>query len=293
MIAGVFCIARPETSRGAAAGGALLGVGVLFRPQILVLTAIVAVRLAIDAKRTRARRLGFFLIGFALAYGPWPIHNFVHHGRVVLTQDLRAFKNWAPDVISFMQYMYSVQAGWEPQFGQLVTNQPVTFPAASGAVPADRPKLEAAVALAQRCGSGLRHWKQSALPPIAGPNCDTEVARLFGELRESQYRNNPVNAYVRVPLQNLRKALFKQSLTDTSSRARKLASLLFLYRTALLVVGVGAAAVILRRRADPTGVVWIALVYFACWYLLLCAGTLTQLRNIEMRYLLPAAIGDD
>jgi hypothetical protein len=93
-----------------------------------------------------------------------------------------------------------------------------------------------------------------------------------------------------VPLENLRKAVFKRSLNDSASRARRLASLLFVYRTALILAGVAMGGFLLQRRQDPTGVVWLALVYAAVWYALLCAGTLPQLRNIEMRYFLPADV---
>lgn len=289
MLAGVYFFVRSERPRSSAASGALVALGVLFRPQLMILAAVIALRLALFG-RFSARRLIAFVAGFLLLYAPWPVRNYVGHRRLVLAQDLSGLKNWAPDVMGFMQYIFSVKAEWEPQFTQMVTNRPVTFPAEAYAVPGDRAKLETAVALAQSCGSGFTHWKTSVRAPLDGPNCDAEVARRFGELRDSQYRHNRWNAYVRVPLQNLRKAIFKRSLNDTGSASRRLASSLFLYRTALLLLGVGAAAVLRRRRADPTGMVWVALVFFLAWYALLCAGTLPQLRNIEMRYFLPTDV---
>ena len=93
-----------------------------------------------------------------------------------------------------------------------------------------------------------------------------------------------------MPLRNLAKAVFKTSLADSTTPARRLAGLLFIYRTALILAGLAAAVLIMRRGLDPTGMTWIALVYFVGWYLLLCAGTLPQLRNIEMRYFLPADV---
>jgi hypothetical protein len=290
MIAGVLFFVRSDRPLSSAASGALIGLSVLFRPQMMILGALMAVRLALSRGSDGWRRAGAFAAGFLLLYAPWPIRNYVGHGRLVLAQDISGFKNWAPDVMGFMQYMFSVKAEWEPQFTQMVTNQLVVFPEASYAVPGDREKLQSAVRLAQTCGSGFTNWKQSVRPPLVGPNCDAEVARLFGELRESQYRNNRWNAYVKVPLQNLGKAVFKRSLNDTGSAARRLASSLFLYRTALILVGIAAGVVLLRRRADPTGIAWVALAYGAAWYVLLCAGTLPQLRNIEMRYFLPCDV---
>jgi len=286
MIAAVYCFVRWEDGPMTVASGALLGVGSLLRPQLLVLAGIVAVWLAL---RGTPRRFLACVLGVAITYGAWPLRNYVNYGRVVLTQDLRAFPNWSPDVLAFMQYVYSVKGEWEPQFSQLVTNGTVDFPPAAYAISGDAEKLNRAVALAQTCASGFTYWKSSVRPPLTGPNCNDEVARLFGELRASQYRHNRWNAYVRVPLQNLRKALFKTQLME-STGIRRLASLLFVYRTLLLAAGIAGAFLLIRSDVDRTGLTTIALAYFAVWYLLLCAGTLPQLRNIEMRYLLPADV---
>lgn len=291
MIASLYCFVRKDHWRWAGGSGALIGVAVLLRPQLIILAALMAVRILLDGRsRVHLARLATFLIALLLTYGPWPIRNYVNHGRLVLTQDLGGFRNWAPDVISFMQYIYSVKAEWEPQFTQMVRSQPVVFPSASYTLPGDRAKLEEAVALAQTCGSGFTHWGQSVRPPLKGPNCDHEIARLFGELRHNQYRRNRWNAYVKVPLQNLRKAVFKRNLVEELSRARRLAAYLFLYRTLLIIVGLVAAVVLLRSGTDRTGVIWLAFLFFLTWYPLLCAGTLPQLRNIEMRYFLPTDV---
>jgi hypothetical protein len=287
MIASVFFYVRGERPRNAAISGGLAGLSILFRPQILILAALMAGRLVL---KRRTPQMLAFVAGVLLVYGPWPLRNLVNHGRPVLTQDISGFKNWAPDVMSFMQYIFSVKAEWEPQFTQMVTGQRVVFPAAAFVLPGDREKLEHAVRLAQTCGSGFTHWRQSTRPPLVGPNCDSEVARLFGELRDNQYRHNRWNAYVKVPLQNLRKAVLKTSLTDQSSTARRLGSYLFLYRTFLILLGATGAVALLARGQDATGVVCLALAYSIVWYLLLSAGTLPQLRNVEIRYLLPADV---
>jgi dolichyl-phosphate-mannose-protein mannosyltransferase len=286
MIAAIYCFVRWERSPVTVACGALLGVSALFRPQVLVLAGVVAMWLVL---RGNLRRLLALMVGLVITYGAWPLRNFVNYGRVVLTQDLRAFPNWSPDVIAFMQYMYSVKAEWEPQFSQLVTNRPVDLPPAAYAITGDGAKLERAVVLARTCASGFTYWRASVRPPLAGPNCNDEVAGLFDELRAAQYRHNRWNAYVRVPLQNLRKAVFKAQLTEGSG-IRRLAALLFVFRTLLLAAGIAGAVVLIRSGVDATGLTAIAVGYFVVWYLLLCAGTLPQLRNVEMRYLLPADV---
>jgi hypothetical protein len=226
-------------------------------------------------------------IGFAVIFGWWPLRNYVAHGRVVFTEDLRAFPNWSVDVLGFLQYIYAVKAEWEPQFTHILRNEPVEFSRMAYAAPGDDQKLRRAVRLSQTCGSGFSHWKGYWKAPISDGNCDEEIARLFGELRDSQRHHNKLNFYVWVPLQNLGKALFKQRLVDEHSRARRLASYLFLYRTVLLCTGLVGAMVIIRS-GDPTGL--LSAGYFAAVYLTICAGILPQMRNIEIRYLLPADV---
>ena len=191
MIAGLHFFVRSDAARSSAASGALLGLAGLLRPQLLVLAGVMGAWLAL---RRHPRRLAAFALGVALTYGIWPLRNYVSYGRIVPTQDLRAFPNWSPDVLAFMQYTYSVKAEWEPQFTQLVTNRKVEFPPAAFAVPGDAPKLERALRLAQTCASGFTYWKTSVRPPLRGPNCNDDVAALFEELRASQYRHNRLNA---------------------------------------------------------------------------------------------------
>jgi hypothetical protein len=116
-----------------------------------------------------------------------------------------------------------------------------------------------------------------------------EVARLFNELRENQIKYNPFNFYVKVPLKNLQKALFKVKLSDNDSIARKLGSYLLYYRTILIFIGmIGVFFLFKSRVTIPIGV--FVSLFFAMLYIYLCAGTSPQCRNIEMRYFLQADV---
>jgi hypothetical protein len=146
------------------------------------------------------------------------------------------------------------------------------------------------VALAKTCASGFSHWRGYWKERFLAPNCNDEVAALFTELRASQRTHNAWNFWVAVPLQNLGKALFKRRLYDRASGLRRLAELLFVYRTLLILAGAAGAVVFILRGHDQRGFMLAALLFALLLYLAMCAGTSPQMRNIEMRYLLPADV---
>jgi len=289
MIAALYFLTHPERRFYYGWCGLLLGTGALFRPQLLLLIPLVGIYLLYKYRGnaslllTRGALFGLMIL---LTYGLWPIRNYAFHQKIILTQDLRGIDNWNKDVIAYMQYIYAVKAEWEPQFTQIITNQKVEMPAAAYAVKEDSALVERAVQLSQNCGSGFSYWRGYWKAPFNEPNCDDEIESLYTKLRSDAIQHDPFRFYVTLPLLNLKKAIFKTSLYDSSTMARKLASLLFLYRTFLLLLGlVGATMLILRRHANA----WffaIVLSFFLVLYVSLCAGTGPQFRNIEMRYFL-------
>ncbi len=273
--------------------GLSLGLGILVRPQAFLLLAALMVMLPFAGGLrfiAVVKKALLILLPALLLYAAWPVRNWVNHGKLVLTQDLRAFYNWDIDVLAFMQYVFSVKSGWEPQYSMLIKNKRVVFPPESYRNPEDSLMLERAVTLAQDCGSGFSHKKGYWKAPFDEPNCNREIKALFDTLRQNQIRYHPWNFYVKVPLKNLQKAVFKTSLTDNEGIIRKLASLLFIYRTALILAGLLAAFTICCRKQLRKGSVLAPPVYAVFLYLVLCAGTAEQMRNIEMRYFVPADV---
>ncbi len=275
-------------------GAVFLGFSSLLRPQMLILAPFLLLfalfRESFSLRIIWKKGL-ILLVGFLLIYAPWPVRNYINHGKIIPTQDLRGFYNWNTDVLAFWSYIYVVKSEWEPQYSQIIHNQKVVFPKEAYTSKEDSLKLERAIQLCQTCGSGFSHkfgyWKE----PFDDPNCNAEIISLFTELRASQIKQNPWNVYVLVPLQNLKKGLFKTSLTDSASLARKAASLLFYYRSLLILLGWAGIVALLRRKTSDGKAFYLTItLFFVSLYLLLCAGMAPQLRNIEMRYFLPADI---
>jgi hypothetical protein len=275
-------------------GGALLGLAILTRPQTALILPALGIAFAWHyRKQWRAifAQAAWCLLGLTVTYGTWPIRNKVLHDKWVFTQDLRGFTNWDHDALSFLQFMVSVQAGWEPQMTQIVTNQPVQWPDGLMLPREDSLLLRKTFRQAQTCSKGFSHWQGYWRGhPLNERGCTDSVGMAFVHLRELSIRLHPWRFWVEMPLKNLKKALFKRELTSQTTWFRRMASHLFLLRSALIMAGFFALIWLFwHHRASRMGVGLIGL-FFALNYVVLCAGTGPQYRNIEMRYFLPADI---
>lgn len=273
--------------------GIFLSLSVLTRPQVLILLPVVGVFILFKYRKNvnlLVKHTLYYGLTVLIVYGSWPIRNYLNYDKIQFTHDLRSFDVWGPDALAFREYIYTVKAEWEPQFSALVKNERVIFPEIAYRTPDDSLKLEQAVTLSQNCGSGFSYWSKYWKEPITGENCNDEIVRLFNELQDNQKKYNPVNVYLWVPLQNLAKSLFKIKLYNTESLARKIGSLLFLYRTLLIFLGIVGILYLIKSNDSEIGIFYVILGYFVLLYFLLCFGTGPNFRNIEMRYFLPADV---
>lgn len=271
--------------------GLALSCAIYCRPQLILLVPAAGL-FFLYGKNLRTipyKKAFLYVLAVCMLYGLWPLRNYVLYNKVVLTHDIKGFEVADVDFISYLQYIYSVKTEFEPQFSQILQNKPVEMPAIAYSIPGDSVKLEAALFLAKNYGSSFSNWHGYWKEPFSEPNKNKEISILFNHLRENQIKHYPLRYYVYLPLQNLSKALFKFKLNDTKTITRKLASLLFVYRTLLLILGVWGVWIMFRRRLLHPYIV-VVFAYFIILYLTLCAGTTPQLRNIEMRYFLPADI---
>lgn len=294
LIVGIFFLVR-NNKYDSIFAAAIISFSILCRPQVLPIILVISLFFLIQIiqrKQSFFKKAFLFFITFMIVYGSWPLRNYINYNKVVLTQDIRSFKTAGEDWLAFTEYIYSVKAEWEPQFTNIITNQPVQFPKIAYINTEDSLKLERAIYLAKNCGSSFSNWKGYWKEPftVTDSNCNQEIAILFHELKKSQIKTNPLNYYLLVPLQNLKKALFKLTLNNPSSTLVKVIStVLFSYRSLLLLLGIfGAFLMIKQNNLRPYGL--IILGYFLLLYFMLCFGTGAQFRNIEMRYFLQADV---
>jgi hypothetical protein len=292
----IYMLLYKEGTFGVALAGLFMGFSVLCRPQFALLAPLLVILIYscyCAFNKAFFRKALIYTMFFGITYGAWPLRNYLRFNKIILTQDLRGYDNWNDDVLGFMQYIYSVKSEWQPQFDQILHNEKVDFPKESYLTVQDSLKLEKAVALAKTCGRGFSewkgYWKETIMWDDSLNDCSQEIAKLFYELRQNQVKHNPYNFYVKVPLQNLKKALFKFGLLNSVNLTRKLGGYLFFYRSLLIILGLVGLVLMLMGKKEKHAAIWIG-VFFISLYFYLCFGTSPQCRNIEMRYFLQADI---
>lgn len=272
--------------------GIMLAIASYMRPQYLFLAPILGLLLVLHQQselKVRLKNATLLGLGFALIFGPWPLRNYFNHGKLIVTQDLRGAPHWDVDVINFMQYIYSVKTEWEPQMSQILGQTEVDVPKILLNHPNEAAELNALFEKAKTCSRGFSYWKTAVRKYQQERGCTDEVAMRFKELRERHIKMFPVNYYLVLPMQNLKKALLKSSLSGEQTAIKSLASSLFIIRTLLIVLGIAGLALMIRKKVNPP-VVWMIGAFFIMVYLILCAGTSPQMRNIEVRYFLQADV---
>jgi hypothetical protein len=287
MLSGVYLTVKDNFKRPLVTG-VCLALAFFVRPQLLFLLPAFAMALLLVYRKQALYKIALMVLGFLLVYSPWPIRNYVNHGKFIPMRDITSMRSWQNDVLYFHKYINALQAGWEPQMTQLIQHGPIEFPEQAYITAEDSLLIEKAVHLSRTCSDGFASFMGK--PPLKN-NCTAETAALWQELLDRQISEDPVNYFVTVPLKGLKKGLFKISLVsnwkspDRASLETVLITLLFGYRSLLLLIGIAGIIIALRDRAATT-LTTIVLVYFVSWYGWLCFVT----RYLEMRYFLPADV---
>ncbi len=273
--------------------GIFISIAVLIRVQLIFMFPILGLIILFiywgNTKNTISNLLQFGLMT-VIVYGSWPIRNYINYNKWVFSEEWEGYHHWSMDYIRFYEYIFSVQTGEEPQNYQIIHGEKVTFPKDCYVVKGDSTKLENVVKLCRTCGEGFSYFMRSAgvREDVVGKddNCNEEIERTFVALRENQKKYNSLNYYLWVPLSNLKKAIFKYTLAKPSeSIVGKLASLLFLFRTLLLLLGFMGLIILLKYRLGGYLCV-ISFLYFCSWYFFDCF----DYRSMEIRYFLQADI---
>jgi hypothetical protein len=209
------------------------------------------------------------------------------HGKLVLTEELRNNTNWSEDAYNYMLYIWSVKTDHNPQFNQIINGETVSWPKESYLHVGDSLLLSNLAKKCNTCGRGFSNWKYSAgiiKETIKENNqCTREIAETFKKLKNEQISENPINFYLKVPLSNLKKTLFKDKIYASKSPIISLLIfVLFFYRTLLILMGIIGVWLNYNYKIIPVNFGMMIIVYASLWYMTMCF----VFRNIEMRYLL-------
>lgn len=268
--------------------GMAISFGILVRPQLFIFFPILGLGILYSYFKKPKVFLRYsiqFLLAVFIFYGSWPVRNFVNHKKIVLTQKLDGLPNWDKDVRSFTHFMYSVQTDWEPQFTEIIKNKKVTYPSLAKFNSEDSLLLVNTFKMAQNCGWGFSNWRGYWKEPMQSKGCTNQISENFLHLRKVQIKSNPYDFWIKIPLQNLKKAIFKYRSISELVKSNKIVAIMFLYRSLLIFLGIYFLVSFLFHKKYKE-MVLICGGFFAGLYFILCFGTAPMMRNIEMRYFL-------
>lgn len=293
-----YFILFQKNNRDIVFAGILAGISVLVRPQLIFLWVVMPVYMFIknnySLKNSIQGSLIFILVSISM-YSIWPLRNYINHDKWVFQINLTTSRFMSMDRLNFAYFMWSVKTDWEPQISQIINNKAVTIPSfVFKKLPnEDIEKLNLAIQKSKTCSDGFANLKK--LPPIdSNIDCTNETAEIWKQLRKSVIQHAPLEFYVLVPLSNLQKAIFKSRLIKSYNRKDKpktidnFVSLLFLFRTVFILLGISGCIYILFSNnfiAAKSFAITI-IITFVILYFWLCF----IYRDMDMRYLLPADI---
>jgi hypothetical protein len=270
--------------------GFVAGFNILMRPQMALFALVYFLYFLYavfrDKKKSDIKHVIVYGLGITLSYGWWPTRNLILHHELIITHRITAIKCWGEDIQAYSAYIYSVQSKWQPQFNQILKNQPIEIDKENAyKYPPDSALLAKTFFLCQNYSSGFSEWPGYWKEPLTANKFDTIIIENFNTLKQHQLEYNGYHYWVILPLENLKKCFFKIELVSNSNSSIKImAVLLFLFRTFIILTGIVGTFVIIARHGKI--VILLNFLFFISWYLIISAGDTYLLRNIEMRYLL-------
>lgn len=271
--------------------GASWGIAALLRIQLLVMLLVPPLVILWQVVRFGGRRflplLAVFL-GMILTYGLWPARNIINYGEPVFIQRLAEGGVWSRDCTAFFGLLKAIQVDHQPQFDQVLARERVEWPSAITWTDEEKAKIETAIVMMHQCGRGTQKWKVNEGFGVAkdiDAHCDDEIAAIWQELTIAVKARHPFYTAVTVPLMNLSKCFFKNSLEKQATPS--VVRVAFAGRTLLVLLGLANGLWLLfygKREVSLT----------ACLIILSAAAVYLSLsfvaRHIEMRYLLQADV---
>jgi hypothetical protein len=219
-------------------------------------------------------------------YLPWPIRNYAHMGSLMLTKPVSAgYIGFKDDIMNYVYWMYS----WHNcdmlhYFNNAYDDsKPIDYPKEIFNSPSEEKLAHDLIMLGRTCGTSFAWWKKmKSLPPQKVKcNYDKLIGRGFDVLRNNYIKTHPFVFFIKIPIENLGKAFFKNSLTNSGSKVDGIFAIMMIFRSVFLLTGI--LACLLYWENDYFK---MSFIYFWVMYIFICG----VFRQVEMRYVLPADV---
>ncbi len=262
----------------------LLIFGFYIRETLLVLIPISFFYLWRNYDLSPQKYISILLILLTL-YAPWPIRNYIKSGQIVLVRPLSAgYTDYQKDMLSYMYWLYAWHQDQPDNYlaYSYKLNEEIIFPNEVFANESEKQLAINTIHLARHCGTSFVEWQRGAGLKTKCYGCyDDLISRSFSLLKNSYKVNHPFKYYIKIPFQNLRKAIFKTTLTNSKTAPEIMFKMVMIIRCFLLFIGLFAC--FYYWKIDYFKMI---LFFFVVMYVFITA----VLRQVEMRYLFQADV---
>jgi hypothetical protein len=264
--------------------GLLLAAGFYVRETLLLLVPLTFLYL-LKERIPFKRQLVVFATAFLL-YLPWPLRTFIKTESIVPIKPLSAgYAEYNVDMLSYMYWLYSWHNDHIDEYLSYSyrLEKEIIFPDEVFGSETEKKLAINTVKLAQTCGTSFVTWQRLSPEENLKQACNKNalISKSFNLLHHSYRKRNPFQYYISVPLQNLRKALFKFSLLNPNRVSPLLFKSMMLCRCLMLFLGLMACFVFRKNYFFRMSLLYFTVIYFFMCFIL---------RQVEMRYLYEADI---
>ena len=274
-----------KSKKGLFAIGVLCGIALMTRQYLGLLLPIAILYATSHGQKLISLRstitASMITAGFLTVVSPWFLRNWINHDApTVLMGKTTGYEAYNIDYLAFNRFYTLYFVDVTPIVKNIAVN------GNDGLIYDEKiekysEELKEAAFLSKTCGSSFAQWRAYALnaPQELEINCNEEISKRYMDLRQRVLEEQGISRNIEVPLKNVGKALFKSELTKSAGDFKdKIINTVFMYRTALIALGLAAIFLIPRNRLKIFIIFPIALILYISFIT----------RQVEIRYLAQA-----
>lgn len=224
------------------------------------------------------KHIALITMGFCISVTPWFLRNAINHDYpTILMGKTTGYNAYQADYIAFnrLYTLYYVDVTPIVKSIALTGNDGLKQDSKLSEI---RDKLDHAARLAYECGPSFASWREQVLrsPQSIEHDCTDKIVKIYTDLREAQIDKHGLSLFAKIPLQNIKKSIFKSELTaETEGWKAIIIQITFQSRTLISILGL---SYLLLKPWNKESILLLFPIM-----LIIYISTVT--RQVEMRYL--------
>lgn len=220
---------------------------------------------------SRYKKCLIILLSFLSLYSLWPIRNYINHDQLVFGRSYNGFAKYSNDYVAYRNWTLCWDSD-ETKWQKAVCSDAdtISFPDNIFRSKEEKRQAEALTLKARNCGSSFLEWRiiydKDFVYPSDVTYCNDTIAEGFQNLRSNYIRNFLFDFLTKMPLENLGKIVFKNSVYENSIVSQSFKTiyrLVFAWRSLLILSGLLGIMFYIRKKPMLLPIaLFIAIIYF-------------------------------